>query len=583
MILQALAEYYEQLLREHPEKIAQPGWCSRQIAFMLELSNEGELVNVIPAEDKRGWTKTVPEQAKRTMGVAANLLCDNATYLLGIDAKGKPERALRCFEDARRKHLELLADVDSIAATAVRAFFETWDVEHAAQHPRIVEAGDGLLAGGNLVFFVHGAEVLSDPAIRAAWARRYGRLDDDAVEMTCLVTGKKEPVARLHPSIKGVMGAQAMGASLVGFNARAFESYGHDEEQGLNAPVSERATFAYTTALNYLLADRNHHMRLGDTTIVYWADQDDEDCSALFSQAVNPDFGVQNEEDDPEEKLDAVLTALAQGRYIENADMNATFYVLGLAPNAARLSVRFFLRDTFGVMLDNLRKHYGRLDIVHAPYERKYLSPYFLLAETANPNAKQAAATSVLAGSLMRSILSDARYPESLYSNTLLRVRSTQDDDERRTRKVTRGRAAIIKAYLIRNCGKDKEAVTVSLDETRTDAPYVLGRLFSVLEQVQEEANPGIKTTIKNRYFDSANATPAVVFPVIMKLGQNHLNKISSDRKGLALYFERRIQGLCDQLQGFPKRLGLAEQGDFILGYYHQTQKRFEKKNEQED
>lgn len=581
MILQALADYYEQLSREHPERIARPGWCSRQVAFMLELSPDGELVNVIPAEEKRGWTREVPEQAKRTVGVTANLLCDNATYLLGLDAKGKPERARRCFDDARRKHLELLADVDSPVATAIRSYFETWNVEEASEHPRVVDAGEGLLAGGNLVFFVQGCEVLADRDICAAWDRRCERSGKDEEVMTCLVTGEKAPIARLHPAIKGVMGAQSMGASLVGFNARAFESYGHDEEQGLNAPVSERVTFAYTTALNYLLSDRNHHIRLGDTTIVYWADSDDEDCAALFSQAINPNFGERAEgEDDPDEKLDAIMGALAAGRQVESAKLDATFHVLGLAPNAARLSVRFFMSGMFGSMLDNLRKHHDRIDITRAPYEKKYLSPYFLLAETANPNAKQAAATSVLAGALMRSILADAPYPEALYSNVLLRVRATQDDDDRRTRKVTRGRVAIIKAYLIKNL--NKEAVTVSLDETKRDTPYMLGRLFSVLERVQEEANPGIKTTIKNRYFDSANAMPSVVFPVIMKLGQNHLNKIAGDRKGLAVFYEKQIQELCNGIQGFPKRLSLSEQGDFILGYYHQTQKRYEKKNDQE-
>lgn len=585
MILQALAEYYERQVREHPEKIAQPGWCSRQVAFMLELSPEGELVGVIPPEDGRSWTRMVPEQVKRSAGIAANLLCDNATYLLGLDGKGKPDRALRCFGDARRKHLELLADVDSTAATAVRLFFETWDAEHAAEHPQVAKAGEPLLAGGNLVFFVEGKEALSDAAVRAAWDRHCSKPSDDAVEMVCLVTGRKDSIARLHPAIKGVAGAQSMGASLVGFNARAFESYGREDAQGLNAPVGERAAFAYATALNYLLADRKHHMRLGDTTIVYWADQDDEECSELFSQIINPDLGGKDngDQDDPEEKLRAVLSAVVRGAPVEDANVDATFYVLGLAPNAARLSVRFFLRDTFGAMLDNLRKHYEDIDIAHAPYERKYLSPYFLLAETANPNAKQPAATPILAGALMRSILSGTRYPEALYSNALLRVRATQDSDERRTRKVTRGRAAIIKAYLKRNCGKEKEGVTMSLDETNDSIPCILGRLFSVLERVQEEANPGIKATIKNRYFNSAAATPAVVFPVITKLAQNHLNKLAGERKSLAVFFERQIEELCCRIPQFPKRLTLAEQGEFILGYYHQTQKRYEKKEGKED
>ena len=261
MILQALVGFYEQLAKEHPEKIARVGWCSRQVAFMLVLSSEGELVNVIPSDEKRGWTMMVPEQVKRTVGVAANLLCDNATYLLGIDAKGKPERARQCFEAARERHLAFLQGVGSPSAAAIRRFFETWNPEDALSRVAVTDAGEALLAGGNLVFRVDGKNALDDPAIRSAWEKACEKPSEGAAVMTCLVSGKQAPIARLHPAIKGVVGAQAMGASLVGFNARAFESYGHDEEQGLNAPVSEYATFAYSTALNYLLSDRKHLLR----------------------------------------------------------------------------------------------------------------------------------------------------------------------------------------------------------------------------------------------------------------------------------------------------------------------------------
>ena len=164
MILQALADYYEYLVAEHPDRVARPGWCSRQVAFMLELSPEGKFVGIIPSDEKRGWTRTVPMQLKRASGIAANLLCDNATYLLGIDAKGKPERARQCFEAAKERHLAFLADVDSPAATAVRGFFETWDPQEAADDAAVVAAGEALLAGGNLVFRVAGREVLEDSA-----------------------------------------------------------------------------------------------------------------------------------------------------------------------------------------------------------------------------------------------------------------------------------------------------------------------------------------------------------------------------------------------------------------------------------
>ena len=584
MILQALADYYEYLVVEHPDRVARPGWCSRQVAFMLELSLQGRLVGIIPAEEKRGWTRTVPEQVKRTVGIAANLLCDNATYLLGIDAKGKPERARQCFEAARERHLAFLADVDSPAAAAVRGFFETWDPATAVDDPFVAAAGEPLLAGGNLVFRVSGREALEDPAIAGAWDRAYLQPSDDAAIMTCLVSGEKAPIARLHPSIKGVMGSQAMGASLVGFNARAFESYGRDEEQGLNAPVSERATFAYATALNYLLSDRKHHVRLGDTTVVYWADKNDDACAELtydfFDARPHGPASAEGAESDPDQLIEEVMTKLACGLPIKGVDLDANFFVLGLAPNAARLSVRFFQRSTFGDVLDNLRRHYDRLDVARAPYEKKYLTPYRLLAETENPNSKQKPATSVLGGALMRSILGDLPYPEALYENAILRVRATQDNDERHTRKVTRGRAAIVKAYLLKNKGRSEEEVTVSLNEGRTDAPYVLGRLFSVLESIQEAASPGVNATIKNKYYDSASATPSVVFPLVIKLSDRHLEKLGRDGKGLAIHYERMRGELLDRIDAFPKRLTLEEQGDFILGYHHQTQKRYEKKDQ---
>ena len=385
------------------------------------------------------------------------------------------------------------------------------------------------------------------------------------------------------------MGAQAMGASLVGFNARAFESYGHDEEQGLNAPVSEYATFAYSTALNYLLSDRKHHMRIGDTTVVYWADKHDQACVDIMSDFLNPQTGGGDDKDnesgkgDPDRVIDAVMQRLAQGLPIGEVDPDANFYVLGLAPNAARLSVRFFQRDTFGAMLDNLYQHYERLDIARAPYEKKYLVPYRLLVETENPNAKQPAATSLLGGALLRSILGNQRYPEALFEQTILRVRATQDNEERRTRKVTRGRAAIIKAYLIKNCNRSEEEVTVGLNEERSDAPYVLGRLFSVLESIQEAASPGLNSTIKNKYYDSASATPSVIFPIVIGLCDKHLTKLSRDSKGLAVHYEKMRGELLGKLDAFPKRLSLEEQGDFILGYYHQNQKRFEKRDAESD
>lgn len=583
MILQSLCAYYDQLLETHPDEVSKPGWCPRRVSFMLDLSPQGELRGIIPSPEDKGQLRTVPEQVKRSSGIAANFLCDNSSYLLGLDGKDKPERALRCFEAARDLHLEVLANADSAVARAVRGFFEGWDPSVGVDRLRSLTSADvveKMLAGGNLEFSLRGERVLGDPEVRGAWEQFKLSPCEGASVMTCLVTGEHVPIARLHPAIKGVYGAQSMGASLVGFNAPAFESYGHDGEQGLNAPVSEDAVFAYSTALNYLLSDKKHHMLLGDTTVVYWAEQYDDACTFAVSSLLGGPPVLGERSQDPDGDIDAIMKRIRGGKPVEDVDMDVPFYVLGLAPNAARLSVRFFHRSTFGAVLENLAAHYRRLDIVGtgAAGERRYLTPYMLLKEVENPHSSKGAISPLLGGALLRAILDDAVYPEALFSNAMLRTRATQDDKDNRIYKVTRGRAAIVKAYLLKNKKRSEEEVTVSLNEERTDAPYVLGRLFAVLEGIQQTANPGINATIKDRYFNSACATPSIAFPTLVKLAGSHLGKIERDRGGLSRYLEAEMMGLLDKLDSFPKRFSLEQQGDFLLGYYHQTRKRYEKR-----
>lgn len=583
MILQSLCAYYDQLLETHPDEVSKPGWCPRRVSFMLDLSPQGELRGVIPSSDDKGQLRTVPEQVKRSSGVAANFLCDNSSYFLGIDAKGKPDRSVSCFEAARVLHLEVLADAESDAACAVRGFFEDWNPADGADILRSVTSADvveKVLSGGNLEFSVRGERVLDDAEVCSVWERFKLASNEDAKTMSCLVTGERSPIARLHPAIKGVYGAQSVGASLVGFNAPAFESYGHDGEQGLNAPVGEQAAFAYSTALNYLLGDSSHHMILGDTTVVYWAERHDDVCTFAVSSLLggSPVYGERLRDSDGD--IAAIMGRIRSGKPIEGVDLDEPFYVLGLAPNAARLSVRFFHRSTFGAVLENLAAHYGRLEIAGtgAAGERRYLTPYRLLKEIENPHSSKGSVSPLLGGAFLRAILEDVEYPEALFSNAMLRTRATQDDKDNHIYKVTRGRVAIVRAYLIKNKKRSEEEVTVSLNEDRTDAPYVLGRLFAILEGIQQTANPGINATIKDRYFNSACATPSIAFPTLVKLAGNHLSKIERDRGGLARFLESEMSELLGNLDSFPKRLSLEQQGDFLLGYYHQTCKRFEKR-----
>ena len=578
MILQALAQYYEALL--DAGKITRPGWAKTKVSFALCLDDAGQITQLLhlQKEIQRG-KKTVlapqeldmPSPVKRTVGVAANFLCDNSSYLLGADDKGKPARSRKCFNTAKSLHLALLKDVDSPAAQAIVRFFETWDPAQAAEHPALREDWADLMKGGNLTFWYRDAPAAADPAVSAAWQRQYESGGEDAEDALCLVTGQHTTLARLHPSIKGVAGAQVIGASLVSFNAPAFCSYEH--EQGANAPTGEYAAFAYATALNTLLADRDHICRVGDTTILFWA---------ANAEAAYQDFMMYSLFNDHYSEGDILSTlhSLAKGESVDwdqaRLDPATRFYVLGLAPNAARLSVRFFWQNNFGTLARNIARHYERLDIVRPSFDKFPTLPIWrLVQETVRrpaPGASPADPSPRLAGDLLLAVLNDALYPATLLDGVSLRIRAEHD--------VTRGKAAILKAYYLRNSSDQniKEVMTVELNEQSAYLPYVLGRLFAVLEAVQQSANPGINTTIKDRYFNSASATPASVFPLLLNLAQKHLAKLDV---GLATYYDKKITELNSRITcTLPARMSLPEQSAFQIGYYHETQKRYAKKEE---
>lgn len=570
MILQALSELYNDLAARG--EIARPGWAETKIGFALCLDPCGQVTQIIPlAEEvvkgnKTAYvpkTMTLPAAVKRSSGVASNFLWDNSGYILGVDGKGKPERSRACFEACAALHRELLDGVDSVTAGAIRAFFETWDPEKCDENSALAAVKDELLQGANIVFRVNGVFAQEDADVAEAWQRYYENAEGETGQ--CLITGEEDVIETVHPSIKGVTGAQPSGAAIVSFNAAAFTSYG--KEQGANAPIGKRAAFAYTTALNHLLADRENVQRIGDTSVVCWA-KGGEKRYREFSAATI--FGAAVPAELSEEDLRAAVKRLADGHACDNLGLRpeTAFYILGISPNAARLSVRFFYQSTFGELMKNVNAHSARLEIVGQRYP--FMSLWAMLRETVNLNAKDKAASPVLAGSVARAVFTGSLYPGALLEATMLRIRAERD--------ITPGRAAIIKAYYLKNENPKcpKEVLQVSLNENSTNIPYTIGRLFCVYEAAQEKANPGINATIKDKYFNSVAATPAHVLPTLNNLYQKHLRKMD---KGAQIYFEKQVSELLETIgDALPTHLTLPEQGSFQLGYYHQKQKRFEKK-----
>ena len=569
MILQALTAYYEDLARSG--KIARQGWGKSRISYALELGEGGEVRRVIPLEtaDEKGKPKPremeLPAPVKRTVGVASNFLWDNGSYLLGhAKDAAKDSRAEKCFAAAKKLHLSLLSGSQDPFAQAICRFYENYDPALGSTDPVLAGEWENLISGCNLTF-AYGDQYPGDnEALAHAWESHYGQ-DAEGEKLRCLITGEPAVPEKTHPAIKRLYGAQSSGAALVSFNAPAFCSYGR--EQNENAPVGQYGAFAYTAALNDLLSDRRHYRRIGGDTYVFWAEGAEEQYEDAFGAFL--DGGSEKVKD---EDLASVMDALAGKKLCqwENLPLNPEnrFYVLGLAPNAARISVRFFLQDSFGVFAQRLKAHYDRLEIIRPSFDtRTQLPLWLLLQETVNQQSRDKTPSSQMAADTLRAILTGGRYPATLFQQTMLRIRAEHD--------ITRGKAAIIKAYLLRNDTQQNrmEALTVKLNDDCNYLPYVLGRLFSVLEDIQQQANPGINTTIKDRYFSSASATPAVVFPVLLNLAEKHQKKLSAGQK---VYNSKRLQDLLGRIrESYPTHLTLSDQGIFQLGYYHETQKRY--------
>ncbi|MCB2188430.1 MAG: type I-C CRISPR-associated protein Cas8c/Csd1 [Deltaproteobacteria bacterium] len=558
MILQALNQLYERHLADPESDVPVPGFCDAKVSFCLLLDKEGHLLQVQDLREAKGKKKTprsmrVPETFKRTVGIKANFLCDNTKYALGADAEGVTGRSRETFHAFLDLVQEVGGGLDEPGLQAVRAFLSAWEPENAPKLENWEE-----IAGQNLVFRLDMAKgyVHESPAVRRAWLNhKEGQTGGEKGQ--CLVTGEETALARLHPPVKGVPGSQTSGAALVSFNLDAFTSYG--KSQNFNAPVSERTAFSYTTILNHLLArGSKQKVQIGDATVVFWS-QEESPLESWFGPLLEPPSA---EDHALNQELAALLQALRQGLPLPAPDSDNPFYVLGLSPNAARLSVRFWLVSTVGQMAERLGQHVRDLEIVRQ-FENQpaHLSLWALLKETAVLGKTENIPPN-LAGEFARAVLTGGPYPRTLLTRLVDRVRADHT--------MNYPRAALVKAYLARkhrhNPSLYKE-VTVTLDPANQNPAYRLGRLFSILESLQKSAlGYKLNATIRDKYLSSASSGPRVNFPMLLRLAQAHVKKSNYGE-----LYQRRIAEVLEGVADFPPSLSLEEQGRFFLGYYHQT------------
>lgn len=578
MILQALNLYYERKQGDLPPD----GFQAVEIPFVVVIDREGNFVQLCDMRENGRARQFVVPRAETRSGTMAwarpNLLWDHYGFVFGAPKEDSAKEK----ETAARQHNEFVRRVAEVASRlpadhsvgAVSRFLARGDFAAVFSSPKWLECVKK--KGCNLSFQLAGDNrlVSEDPGLMAfldAGPIGEDAGDPDPVKGICLVTGNMDVIARLHPPIGGIGEKPIPLAAINDGVSPAFSSLG--KSQGYNFPVGQKAAFAYATALRHLLRkDSRQRFRLADSVVVFWAEKaSGEGFEQAFLDFLDPP------KDDPDRGAQAVASlysSIREGRSFTSDDRQR-FHVLGLAPNVARIAVRFWHVATIGELGQAFYRHFDALEIVRPAYETAPLPLYRLLtsivldhkAEHIPPN---------LGGEVMRSILKGLPYPQTLMQGALRRIRAdaARKESGRLVDNVSHPRAALLKAYLIRNLN-DKE-ITVSLNPENTDPGYRLGRLFAALERAQELAQGNLNASIRERYYGAFSTTPITVLPLLMKLKNHHLAKLANPT-----FLEKTFGEIMDGLGDVPPRLSLAEQARFAVGYYHQRQAFFAKRDKE--
>jgi len=575
MIIQALADYYQRLEKDPNIDIAPFGFEQKAIGFLIELDQYGKFINLRDIREgigrkRKGRNTLVPKAVKRASGIAANLLWDTAPYVLGVALPAKGKNMEKLAERAVSQHIaftlnitQTFEEVDDKGINAVEFFLKNMHIDSVLEHSLWEEVEKD---GGNISFILEGDRQLicQRPNVVATIIKH---AVPTGWPQLCLISGQNDIPARLHTAIKNVWGAQSSGANIVSFNLDAFRSFG--KKQGLNAPVGQRVEFAYTTALNYLLSSEKQRMQVGDASTVFWA-KNTCDFESDFLAFLAPKKG---EEAVCFEKIRGLLSAVKSGVSIKETE-NIPFYVLGLAPNASRISIRFWVEGNVKELKEKIAEHFYDIAIIRSPRDPEYLSLFQLLCSTAM-GQKSENVPPHLGGDVARAVLSGTPYPRSLFANAVLRNKAEQ--------RVSFARASIIKGFLARNSRlnkSNKQEVTMKLDTAYDNVGYVLGRLFAILERIQEQAQGmRLNKTIRDTYFGAATSSPLVTFNRLNQLVIHHLAKIRNSGKN-TVWFDKLLGEVNVLLpkEGIPSILSLEDQGRFSIGYYQQRQSFFVKK-----
>ena len=624
MILQALYQYYQQMHAVGAD-IAPPGMEKKAIPFIIELTPEGEVIQVsetMDSENKKGKTFLVSRSATRSGKNAfqvAQVMWDHLGYVLGVSKDGteKEEQVAPMQNESFIKKVDELRELypENPHIAAVARFYHDGHALRLIEDETIIKDIQKT-TGANISFRVRDLGddrlVASIEDVQSYMNRAAESKDtDNSNTSVCLVTGEKSTIARLHPSVK-LAGAQAT-ASLINFQkSSGFDSYG--KEQGFNAPISVHAAESIATALNNLLAkDKNTNYRVGDTAFVFWSNLADEELlssyrTATFSGLSNPSEEEENPDSENSEeektkksrrkskktlplpiapnaeshKVLEMLKAACGYKGGKVHEDNGRFYILGLAPNAARISIKLWAEGSISEIVGNTLQHQHDMNIIsekgNVDVETPTLRSIYQIVKTVSASDKSDKWSSNLIQSIVESIVENKPYPQSLQQACLERIR--------RGNRITELRAAILKAYINRK--KQQEYITMSLDPNQTNKAYLAGRLFALFESIQQCALGGnLNRTIRDAYYGTASTTPRTIFGRLDALSKVHLSKLRKEKPGLAILKEKQLEEIYNLIPGgtpeMPTHFSLDDQSIFAVGYYHQRVEAWRKKEETED
>ena len=603
MLINALCEYYDELAKEG--RVVPDGYSEQAVHYIIALTPDGKIDTIMPHFKKRNDednkrkkkeplepdTLKLPQRTEKS-GIESNIIEHRPLYIFGLNyekdgftAEDKTNKAHKSHEAFVKANLAFIDGMDSPVINAYRYFMQNWVPENETNNPHLLLLGKeykssyfGFCLSGYPDHLIQDEpQIISKLSLTAE-----DEISDNDHSAQCAVTGEDLPIARIHNKIKGVAGGLASGTVLIGFKTSAGCSYGN--EQSYNSNISEEAMKKYTTALNALLADKRHRTTIDDMTLIYWATggTQNESCCDMFDLFFN---GASDDDKmdktQTEQMLSDTFKLAREGKVtkerlsdLTGIDDNIDFYMVGLKPNSSRLSLKFIYRRRFADILFSIAQHQEDMFITQS---KGPIPLWRLKKELVSPKSSDTNVGSPLLSSIFKSMLYSSPYPDYLLSTLVTRVKTDQ--------YINYVRAGAIKACINRKsrASKEKEELTVALDINNTNQAYLCGRLFAVLERIQELSAAPVKLnrTIKDAFFASAASKPALVFPKLLSLSQNHVKKLSD---GNRIFYSKMVQEIISKIDSeFPDTLMMTEQGKFMIGYYHQVQAFFDKNNKEEN